>query len=273
MSILIIGKWFIEIDTWETIHKKIWLYGMITAAALATLPVAAESGFSLTSGLDYSTGKYGGTESTDILYIPFTGQYEADKYTLKLTVPYLQVTGPGNVVRDVGQIGTASTTRTRQSGLGDIVVAGTYNMYDGRANGTLVDVTAKIKFGTADDTKGLGTGKNDYALQADLYKTLGKNTVFGTLGYKVMGSPAGVTLNNVFYASLGAGHQYSQETSAGLILDLREKASATGSAQQELTAYVSHRLGKTWKAQAYAVKGFSNGSPDWGAGATFTTAF
>lgn len=235
--------------------------------------MAAEPGFSLTTGLDYSTGKYGGTESTDILYIPFSGKYEADKYTLKLTVPYLQVTGPGNVVRDVGQIGTASTTRTRQSGLGDIVVAGTYNMYDGRANGTLVDVTAKIKFGTADDAKGLGTGKNDYALQADLYKTLGKNTVFGTLGYKVMGSPAGVTLNNVFYASLGAGHQYSQETSAGLILDLREKASANGDAQQELTAYVSHKLGKTWKAQGYAVKGFSNGSPDWGAGAMFTASF
>ena len=246
---------------------------MITAAALAILPVAAESGFSLTSGLDYTTGKYGGTESTDILYVPFTGKYEADEYTLKFTVPYLQVTGPGNVVRDVGQIGTASTTRTRQSGLGDIVVAGTYNMYDGRANGTLVDVTAKIKFGTADEAKGLGTGKNDYALQADLYKTQGKNTVFGTLGYKVMGSPAGVTLNNVFYASLGAGHQYSQETSAGLILDLREKASATGYTQQELTAYVSHKLGKTWKAQAYAVKGFSNGSPDWGAGAMFTAAF
>ena len=246
---------------------------MITATALATLPVAAEPGFSLTTGLDYSTGKYGGTESTDIFYIPFTGKYEADKYTLKLTVPYLQVTGPGNVVRDVGQIGTASTTRTKQSGLGDIVVAGTYIMYEGRANGTLVDVTARIKFGTADAAKGLGTGKNDYALQADLYKTLGKNTVFGTLGYKVMGSPADVTLNNVFYASLGAGHQYSQETSAGLILDLREKASATGYAQQELTAYVSHKLGKTWKAQAYAVKGFSDGSPEWGAGAMFTAAF
>lgn len=246
---------------------------MLTAAALATLPVAAEPGFSLTTGLDYSTGKYGGTESTDIFYIPITGKYEADKYTLKLTVPYLQVTGPGNVVRDVGQIGPASTTRTRQSGLGDIVVAGTYNMYEGRANGTLVDVTAKIKFSTADEAKGLGTGKNDYALQADLYRTLGKNTVFGTLGYKVMGSPAGVTLNNVFYASLGAGHQYSQETSAGLILDLREKASAIGSAQQELTAYVSHKLGKIWKAQAYAVKGFSNGSPDWGAGAMFTASF
>jgi hypothetical protein len=246
---------------------------MITAAALATLPVAADPGFSLTTGLDYSTGKYGGTESTDMLYIPVTGKYEVDKYTLKLTVPYLQVTGPGNVVRDVGQIGPASTTRTKQSGLGDIVVAGTYDMYGGHANGTFVDVTAKIKFGTADEAKGLGTGKNDYALQADLYKTFGKNTVFGTLGYKVMGSPPGVTLNNVFYASLGVGHQYSQETSAGLILNLQEKAFPTGFPQQELTAYVSHKLGKTWKAQAYAVKGFSNGSPDWGAGAMFSVAF
>jgi hypothetical protein len=246
---------------------------MITAAALATLPVAADPGFSLTTGLDYSTGKYGGTESTDMLYIPVTGKYEVDKYTLKLTVPYLQVTGPGNVVRDVGQIGPASTTRTKQSGLGDIVVAGTYDMYGGHANGTFVDVTAKIKFGTADEAKGLGTGKNDYALQADLYKTFGKNTVFGTLGYKVMGSPPGVTLNNVFYASLGAGHQYSQETSAGLILNLQEKAFPTGFPQQELTAYVSHKLGKTWKAQAYAVKGFSDGSPEWGAGAMFTAAF
>jgi len=246
---------------------------MITATALATLPVAAEPGFSLTTGLDYSTGKYGGTETTEIFYIPFTGKYEADEYTLKLTVPYLQVTGPGNVVRDVGQIGTASTTRTKQSGLGDIVVAGTYIMYEGRANGTLVDVTAKIKLGTADEAKGLGTGENDYALQADLYKTLGKNTVFGTLGYRVMGEPEGVTLNNVFFASVGAGHQYSQETSAGVILDLREKASATSFAQQELTAYVSHKLGKTWKAQAYALKGFSDGSPDWGAGAMFTAAF
>lgn len=253
--------------------KKIWLCGMITATALATLPAAADPGFSFTTGMDYSTGKYGGTESTDILYIPLTGKYEADKYTLKLTVPYLQITGPGNVVRDVGQIGTPSATRTRQSGLGDVVVAGTYNMYEGRTNGTLMDLTAKIKFGTADEAKGLGTGKNDYAVQADLYKTLGKNTVFGTLGYKVMGSPAGITLNNVFYASLGAGHKYSQETSAGLILDLREKASATGFEQRELTAYVSHKLGKTWKAQAYGVKGFSNGSPDWGAGAMVTAAF
>lgn len=254
--------------------KKSWLCGVAALAATAALPAAAEPGFSLTTGLDYSTGKYGGTATTDIWYIPFTGKYEADKYTLKLTVPYLRVTGPGNVVKDVGQVrGGAATTRTTQSGLGDVVAAGSYNIYDGGMNGALMDVAAKIKFGTADETKGLGTGKNDYALQADLYQTLGKNTVFGTLGYKVLGSPAGVTLNNVFYGSLGASHKYSQETSAGLILDLREKSSAIGHAQQELTAYVSHKLGKTWKAQAYAVKGFSNGSPDWGAGAMFTAAF
>jgi len=47
------------------------------------------------------------------------------------------------------------------------------------------------------------------------------------------------------------------------MLDVRQKASATGSSQRELTAYVSHKYSKEWKSQAYVVKGFADGSPDW----------
>ena len=35
------------------------------------------------------------------------------------------------------------------------------------ANPLLIDLTGKVKFGTADENKGLGTGENDYAVQAD----------------------------------------------------------------------------------------------------------
>ena len=36
-----------------------------------------------------------------------------------------------------------------------------------------MDLTGKVKFGTADDTKGLGTGKNDYAcVQLDGFWTV-----------------------------------------------------------------------------------------------------
>ena len=50
------------------------------------------------AGADYLTGKYGGTLATDVTYLPLTLRYDAWPLNLKLTVPYLRITGPGNVV-------------------------------------------------------------------------------------------------------------------------------------------------------------------------------
>lgn len=259
--------------------NKILRLSLLTCAALSCLygPAAgaAEAGsFSLTTGLDYSSGKYGSSESTDILYIPFTGKYETGPWSFKLTVPYIRITGTGGVVRDVGAFRAGGTRRTTESGLGDVVASASYNVYaSSGANPMILDVTGKVKFGTADESKGLGTGKDDYSLQADVYKTFDKFTAFGTLGYKVLGDPAGVNLDNVFYGSLGGSYKFTQKTSGGVILDLRQKASPTGAPQRELTAFVSHKIDKTWKAQAYLVHGFADGSPDWGAGAMVAYAF
>ena len=76
----------------------------------------------MSTGFDYSTGKYGTATSTNILYIPVIAKYETDSLTLKLTVPYIRVTGTGNVVRGIGSFGNAitGTTSTTQSGLGDV---------------------------------------------------------------------------------------------------------------------------------------------------------
>jgi hypothetical protein len=232
--------------------RKTRIAGMLLSAFFLHTAYAADQGnFSLTSGLDYSSGKYGGTQSTQILYIPLTGKYEVDRWAFKLTVPYVRITGPGGVTRDTGVYKASGTTRTTASGLGDVVAGASYNLYaSGVTNALLVDLTGKVKFGTADETKGLGTGKTDYAAQVDIYKTVNQFTVFGTLGYKVLGSPAGTQLNNV-----------------------REKAFATGAPQRELTAFVTHKLDTNWKTQAYLVKGFADGSPDWGGGAMLTRAF
>ncbi len=252
----------------------------IVVSSFALVPVqagaAAEGQFSLETGMDYNTGKYGATQATDILYVPVTGRYQGKEWTLKLTVPYLQITGPANVVviNGAGLTGVATTnTRSTRAGLGDVLVAASHNVYNGGPSGVVANLTGKIKFGTASSSKGLGTGKNDYTLQSDLYQVVGKITFFGTLGYRVYGSPATYSLNNVFFGALGGSYKFGPMTSGGVMLNGGQKVTATGSSRLEALLFVSHRIEKNWKTQGYLLKGFTNSVPEWGGGATVAYLF
>ena len=248
--------------------------GVWLAIAGYMAPAAQAGRFSLLTGFEYSSGNYGESETTDITYIPVVAKYETGPWVVKLTVPYIEIAGPGNVVRDIGSVsGITSGTRTRASGLGDVVTAVSYNVYANKDNGRVVDLTGKIKFGTADQSQGLGTGENDYAGQVDVYQSLGKFSLLGTLGYRVMGSPPGLALNNVFYGTLGGGYKISTQSSSGLLLYMRQKAAPNGFPQEEITAYLSHKFDQAYTGQAYVLRGLTSGSPDWGIGATISRGF
>ena len=252
------------------------LVGTFSLAPMQAAHADGNGRFSLETGMDYNTGKYGGTQSTDITYVPVTGKYQGKEWTLKMTVPYLRISGPANVIaiNGAGLTGTAATnTRSTRSGLGDVIVAATHSIYNGGTAGLMVNLTGKIKFGTASSADGLGTGKNDYSLQADMYKVSGDFTTFGTLGYRVYGSPAAYTLDNAFFGWLGISYKFAHETNGGIMLNGGQKVIATGSSRQEAIFFVNHKFEKNWKAQGYVLKGFTNSVPDWGAGATATYLF
>ena len=248
-------------------------------SALAAAP--QEQSFSAGGGFDFSSGNYGTSATTDILSIPVFGRYETGPWLFKLTVPYIRISGPGNVIPGVGRVGAVKgnrgapvpTTTATESGIGDVVAAATYNLYSRGASDLVIDLTGKIKFATADVNKGLGTGQNDYAAQVDVYKGYGRIKAFGTVGYSILGSSSAIPLSNVFYASLGAAYTADKRTSAGVMLDLREAASSTSGQRREVTAYVAYKLTDAWKAQAYALKGFADGSPDYGVGAILARSF
>lgn len=228
----------------------------------------------LSTGVNYSTGKYGQSESTDIVSVPLTGKVEVDTWTVKLSVPYVSVTGPGNVVEGVGVVGVGSGRRSTEAGLGDVTLTVTNTVYENAASGTAVDVAGKVKFATADADKGLGTGKNDYSLAVEPSQMVGPVTVFGSLGYKVAGDPDGVELHNVVFASLGGAMKVVEGTSAGLVFDAQTRTSQSApSAQRELTAFATTRLDDAWKAQFYLSRGLAEDSPDWGGGAGISFAF
>jgi len=251
---------------------------LIAAIAAAQVTHAEETGkFSLETGMDYNTGNYGGSQSTDVMYVPFTGKYQGKSWTLKLTVPYLQITGPGNVINVINGVAitpdTAINSPVTRSGLGDVIAAATHNIYNGGTSGLLVNLTGKIKFGTADRTQGMGTGENDYSAQSDIFQTSGKLTTFGTLGYRVYGSPPGYALSNAIYGSLGGSYKFGQETHGGLMLDAGQKITTTGSTHAKAILFANQKLDKNWKAQGYMLKGFTNSVPDWGGGASVAYLF
>src|SRR2546421_1670873 len=117
----------------------------------AGLAHAADGELSLGVGLNYSTGTYGTSTSTDILSIPFMARYERDRWLLKLTVPWLEVSGGVSVIPGIGSTSNSnsrnrgrSTTTGSASGLGDVVAAATYTAAYDSALKRGVDLTGRV---------------------------------------------------------------------------------------------------------------------------------
>lgn len=242
------------------------------ALLLASATASAETTSSLSTGFDYSSGKYGGATSTEVLYIPVIGKIQYDKLFLKLTVPYIRVTSAGGVVRGMGMLKVPTSTKTStQSGLGDVIASAGYSIVE--TDNLLLDLVGNVKFGTADYNKNLGTGENDYSAQLDAYYQANKTTFFATAGYKVVGAPVGIEVNNIAYGTLGISQKTGDKTSAGLMFDAAQGSSVLSPGTRELTVFVANRISNTLKIQANLMKGFSDGSPDYGGGVMVTGYF
>lgn len=254
---------------------------------LFSLPAPAENVFIMSAGIDYSSGKYGNDASTDILYIPVTGKYIAGDWTLKLTIPYISITGPGGVVPGMGRIGPmfggtmsgggmmgvggTGATKTTQSGIGDVTASAGYRSYSTEA--LAIDLVGSIKFGTANANKGLGTGRNDYALQIDGYYSIGAAMLFATAGYKVKGSPPEIRLSNIPYGSIGVSRKLNSVMTIGGMFDMAQSAAPATPGTREASLYIADTVAHDIRMTASILKGFSDSSPDFGASLTFGRAF
>ncbi len=240
---------------------------------------AAESETRIILGAEYTSGDYGTSSKTKILYFPVTLRYETDVNAASVTVSYLSVEGQGDVVVGGGGMGmgaqpvkrTSTRTGTRtNSGFGDVILTGSHKL-SGTAS-SRIDLTGKIKIGTADETDNLGTGENDYSVQLDFEKDAAGNTVYGSAGYKIPGDPPGTDYKNVFYGSLGFSHKLDAVRAVGMTFDAQQTVLSGSSGQSELTFYLSNKLDKKTRLTGYVLKGLSNGSPDWGLGVTLAIA-
>ena len=246
---------------------KIVYPGWVLLAALAAAPLAAaESGYSLGIGAEYTRGDYGTGSNISLLSLPVTLQYAEPRYAWSVSVPYLRVSGAGDVVVSGSGMGRLSPTRittaTRtDSGLGDVTASGTLRLWEETGQRPWAALTAKVKFGTADETRRLGTGENDYALQLEL----ARDALYGHAGYKMPGDPPGVNYRNIWYGAAGFSFPVGQ-ADGGIELYVEQSPLDGIDGKRELSAYMGKSLDRKTRVIGHVLKGLSDASPDWGVG-------
>lgn len=252
----------------NTVYKGWPLLLVLASAPLA----AAESGYSLSIGGEYTSGEYGTGSTISLLSLPVTLEYAESRYAWSVSVPYLWVSGPGDVVvsgNGMGRLSPTSTTTTSRtdSGVGDVTASATLRLWEETARRPWAALTAKAKFATADETQRLGTGENDYALQLEL----AKDALYGHVGYKVLGEPAGLDYHDIWYGAVGFTFPVGQ-ADGGVELFAEQEPMDGLDGKSELTLFMGQALDKRTRLTGHVLMGLSDASPDWGAGVTLRYA-
>ncbi len=229
-------------------------------------------------GIEYERGDYGTDQSHYYFQIPLNFSYRKNNYLLELWVPFAATDATTeNIIIGAPIMGggppmpPTTTTVTEDSdeyGLGDVTFVATYFL---PARGrTEYSVSGVIKLGTADRDKLLGTGENDYAVEAGFSTPLGKTYLFGALGYQLTGDPPDIDLNNVFYARIGDAVPLQNNQEVGLSLYLSEALADDREDFTELDFFYSSVPAPKRRFYSYFRLGFSDSSPDWGVGLRYT---
>ncbi len=213
------------------------------------------------TGLDYSQGDYGLKEDSRLIYVPLGVTVDVDYWRFGITLPLLHSDGVVGFTGG-GGLGPLLPERGEKTGLGETITSASY-LFPPAAEGLpWIEVTGQVSWPTR-TADVLGTGDFAFAGQVDVFKPIGDWTPFARFGrnFFVVGS-----LDDRFYASVGATYAWSERVSTGLAYDWLGRAVSGVNHGHELVPYASVAIDESWRFGPYAVVGLSSGSPDYGLG-------
>lgn len=260
------------------LHARAFSLGF--GVVLAAGPALGQDSFNdffwsprVSTGFDYSAGKFGEAQTTEIAFVPLSIQTARGPFTFKLAGGWLSVAGPALILDGAGVSAAKPGVSRHASGVSDTTLSAMYSIESLYDRGVYIDFSTRVKLPSASFKKGLGTGKLDGAVQLDAAAALGDVMPFLTLGYKVNGARETLKTRNVAYGTLGVQYAWDERVATGLTYDYRQSSLRTSADPEEASLYLSYRVSDAWSFNAYGVVGLSRNSPDAGAGVTFTYRF
>lgn len=243
----------------------------------ARQPVRANStGFEIISGVELQRFELEDGQEIDKLSVPLTARLSSGRFRVTAQVPYVRVSGPGNVVVPSGPLGlpllaapAQPAERTTREGIGDARV----NLaYDLGVPGVNLALNTGVKLPTASTEKGLGTGQVDYWVGADLSKSLGPVTPFGGLYYTRMGDGDGFELEDTLSGQAGVALRAGRATSLHVGYSYSEAASEAFREEQRVFGGLNTAIGRKLSLGAYGSAGVA-GRSDVGGGVSLGVGF
>jgi len=143
-----------------------------------------------------------------------------DRLRLEVTVPYVDIEGPGTLSGALGPrtiVAQQGTPTNRRSGLGDVSVGAAFIILREGKILPRLELAGVVKVPTAGN--GLGTGQTDYGVQATFYRPLLAGVrLFGSIGYQRIGDPNTLRLHDGERGTVGLDINYSN-WGGGALLD------------------------------------------------------
>lgn len=240
----------------------------LTFAALAVLAAPsvalAQVRWEPSIGVDYSSGSYGASEDTDVLYVPLSLRASTSRWRFDATAPWLRIEGPdGSVIGGVVIPGGGPVTT--RDGFGDVLLSATYQLMEPQAGRTQWEIGIGTKLDTAED--GLGTGETDYNVQLGVQHPLGERlTLLGSLGYQWLGDPAAFELEDGPTAMIGVNYASNPRTNFGVQATYRHEYIAGFDEQVMLNPYFRLDTEGGISFTGYATVGLTDSTADFGVG-------
>ncbi len=242
--------------------------------------------FSLGLGVDYATGDYGTETTTDAYSLTLTlGAYPTDRLDLQLDIPFLHQSSGFTTIsggvrfgvdrtsgpRSMGGGGMATPVSAAEetesvSGLGDLVFSAGYILVEEGEGWPRVRPNGYVKFPTAEEERGLGTGEFDFAGGLEVVKWAGRWRFRGEGSRVFQGENDELGLRDFWTYGAGVGRQMTDAFRPELSFWGASAPADGAEEQREVRLKGIFYAGDSVAWELYLARGLSDGSPDLAAG-------
>ena len=230
----------------------------------------AKKPWALSIGTYSLEGDYGKDTDTSIHMVPMSLAYKYNRWQYQLSTGYLWLDGHQSVITEGSQ---DSRVPVKEAGLADSTLRVKYRFKKFQRLPLYLNVSARIKFPTADHKKNLGTGKRDSEFRAGAHWGFKRWWGVMELGYKFRKEPRNIELNNTFQFVIGGLGGISNHNTIGVSAKFREPSQPKKDPVREMTGFLNHKINPQNNISLLVTKGFSDASPNWGLGTQWRHSF